>query len=176
MNQIRRILIACALIVGAVAITKGANEKESIHQDIERSPEKRIDALIACECESRTNLNLRRTYWCPSCRVITVNGKLCREGETINGFKITSITKETIVFLCPEGHSLELPPNIGPVKVTAIYWSPVDPLATINDENYRVGDTVNGHTIIEIRKTEVVFRDPQGEEVVKVLLPRTIEI
>ena len=53
------------------------------------------------------------------------------------------------------------------LKLTAIYWNPHDPLVTINDENYRVGDKVNGFTILEIRKTEIVFRSPAGEKIVK---------
>jgi len=53
------------------------------------------------------------------------------------------------------------------VVLSAIYWSAADPLVTIDDENYHVGDKVNGFTILEIRKTEVVFRSPAGEKVVK---------
>jgi len=53
------------------------------------------------------------------------------------------------------------------VKLSAIYWNPQDPLITIDDENYRVGDKVKGFTILEIRKTEVVFRSPLGDKVIK---------
>lgn len=53
------------------------------------------------------------------------------------------------------------------VKLKAIYWNPVDPLITIGDENYRVGEKINGFTIVEIRKTAVIFRSPLGEQVVK---------
>jgi len=53
------------------------------------------------------------------------------------------------------------------VELSGIYWSPSDPLATINGENYHVGDLIQGHRILEIRKTEVVFEDPMGEKVVK---------
>jgi hypothetical protein len=53
------------------------------------------------------------------------------------------------------------------LEVNAIDWQEKDPLVTINDENYRVGDTFRGYTIIEIRETEVVFRDPLGEKVIK---------
>lgn len=52
------------------------------------------------------------------------------------------------------------------VKLSAIYWSSHDPLVTIDNENYRVGDKVKGFTITEIRKTEVVFRSPFGEKTV----------
>lgn len=53
------------------------------------------------------------------------------------------------------------------LKLSAIYWNPSDPLVTINDENYRVGDIVNGYKILEIRKTEVLFINSQGEKSVK---------
>ena len=53
------------------------------------------------------------------------------------------------------------------VELKAIYWNPRDPLVTLGDENYRVGEKVQGFTIMEIRKTEVVFRSPLGETVVK---------
>ena len=59
--------------------------------------------------------------------------------------------------------------NAGKLKIelNAIYWSPTDPIVTIDDENYYVGDMIQNHRIIEIRKTEVVFEDPMGEKVVK---------
>ena len=60
--------------------------------------------------------------------------------------------------------------NAGKLKeidLSAIYWNPTDPIVTINDENYHVGDMIENHRIIEIRKTEVVFEDPMGEKVVK---------
>ena len=53
------------------------------------------------------------------------------------------------------------------IKLSGIYWSPTDPIATINGENYHIGESVLGHRIIGIRKTEVVFEDPMGEKVVK---------
>ena len=53
------------------------------------------------------------------------------------------------------------------IKLNAIYWNPTDPLVTIDNENYRVGDKVQGFTILEIRQTEVVFRSPLGDKVVK---------
>ncbi len=58
-------------------------------------------------------------------------------------------------------------PNELEIKLTAIYWNPRDPLVTIDGENYYVGDKVKGFTILEIRKTEVVFRSPAGEKIVK---------
>lgn len=59
--------------------------------------------------------------------------------------------------------------NIDSVQLNAIYWNPTNPLVTINDENYRVGNTVNGYKILEIREAEVVFRSPQGKVVVREL-------
>jgi hypothetical protein len=53
------------------------------------------------------------------------------------------------------------------VELKAIYWNPREPLVTLGNENYRVGEKVQGFTIMEIRKTEVVFRSPLGETVVK---------
>ncbi len=58
-------------------------------------------------------------------------------------------------------------PNALNIVLSAIYWNPTEPLVTIDDENYYVGDKVKGFTILEIRKTEVVFRSPMGEKVVK---------
>jgi len=52
------------------------------------------------------------------------------------------------------------------IELSAIYWNSHDPIATINDENYHVGEVIQGHRIIEIRETEVVFEDPMGEKVV----------
>ncbi len=53
------------------------------------------------------------------------------------------------------------------VELKAIYWSTRDPIVTIGDENYKVGEKIGGFTIEEIRKTEVVFRSPFGDKVVK---------
>ena len=59
-------------------------------------------------------------------------------------------------------------PNKLNIKLSAIYYSTQDPLVTIDDENYRVGDKIKGgFTILEIRKTEVVFRSPLGDKIVK---------
>lgn len=52
------------------------------------------------------------------------------------------------------------------IELSAIYWNSHDPIATINGENYHVGEFINGYKIIEIRKTEVVFEDPMGEKVI----------
>jgi hypothetical protein len=53
------------------------------------------------------------------------------------------------------------------IELSGIYWIPADPIVTIDGENYKTGDLVQGHRIVEIRQTEVVFEDPLGEKVVK---------
>lgn len=53
------------------------------------------------------------------------------------------------------------------IEMNGIYWSKHDPIVTINNENYHVGDMIQGHRILEIRKTEVLFEDPMGEKVMK---------
>lgn len=53
------------------------------------------------------------------------------------------------------------------VVLKAIYWNPSAPMITIGSENYEVGEIINGYTITEIRKTEVVFLSPLGNPVVK---------
>ena len=52
------------------------------------------------------------------------------------------------------------------INLTGIYLSR-NPIVGIDGEHYRVGDKVHGHTIMEIRETEVVFRSPLGEKVVE---------
>ena len=53
------------------------------------------------------------------------------------------------------------------IELSGIYWSAKDPIATINGENYHIGEAIQGHRIVEIRKTEVVFEDPMGDKIVK---------
>lgn len=53
------------------------------------------------------------------------------------------------------------------VVLSGIYWSPNDPIATLNGENYHTDEVIQGHRIVEIRKTEVVFEDPMGDKLVK---------
>lgn len=53
------------------------------------------------------------------------------------------------------------------VVLKAIYWNPSTPIVTIGTENYKKGEMINGHTIKEIRKTEVLFLSPQGDTVIK---------
>jgi hypothetical protein len=79
--------------------------------------------------------------------------------------KVTLITPDINPTNMQEAASQD--PNKLNVTLSAIYWNPSDPLVTIDNENYRVGDKVKGFTILEIRKTEVVFRSPLGDKVVK---------
>lgn len=105
-------IIACVLIAGIVAVIRRDGENEPVSREAaDYVPlQKRIAALPVCDCESRKQLKPQKDQWCPSCGVIEVNGKLCREGDTIYGFKIISVTAENIIFLCPEGHALKLKP------------------------------------------------------------------
>lgn len=57
----------------------------------------------------------------------------------------------------------KLKPGNLKIELSGIYWSLTDPIATINDENYHVGDQIQNHKIIEIRKNKVLFEDPMGE-------------
>jgi hypothetical protein len=52
------------------------------------------------------------------------------------------------------------------IELSGIYWSTRDPIATLDGENYHVGEMIKGHKITEIRKTEVVFESPMGEKIV----------
>jgi hypothetical protein len=53
------------------------------------------------------------------------------------------------------------------IELNGIYWSPVDPIVTINNENYYEGDQIQGYRILDIQKTKVIFEDPMGETVIK---------
>ncbi len=58
-------------------------------------------------------------------------------------------------------------PNVLNVNLSAIFWNQSDPIVTIDNENYHVGELIKGFKILEIRKTEVLFRSPTGDKVVK---------
>lgn len=53
------------------------------------------------------------------------------------------------------------------VELKAIYWIRGAPLVTIGQKNYRVGEKIDGFTIVEIRKIEVDFESPAGERITK---------
>lgn len=79
--------------------------------------------------------------------------------------EVTLITPDSPV--TNEAETVSRDPSAFSVKLKAIYWNPVDPLVTIEDENYKVGEKIHGFTIVEIRKTAVIFRSPLGEQVIK---------
>lgn len=92
-----------------------------------------------------------------------VNESKLKESGTLSNKGPTLITPD----LAPTNMNEESDPNALEFKLSAIYWSPRDPLVTIDNENYNEGDKVKGFTILEIRKTEVIFRSPAGETVIK---------
>jgi hypothetical protein len=59
--------------------------------------------------------------------------------------------------------------TIQPLKadLDGIYWSPSNPLVSINDETYRIGDIIQGYEIIKIDKTVVHFQASDGTIVLK---------
>lgn len=59
--------------------------------------------------------------------------------------------------------------RIDPLKVDleGIYWSPNNPLVSINEETYRVGDIIQGYEIIQIGKMAVLFQSPDGTVIEK---------
>jgi hypothetical protein len=61
------------------------------------------------------------------------------------------------------------PEKISPLKVNldGIYWNAKNPLISIGDETYRVGDVIQGYEIVRINKTTVQFRAPDGSLIVK---------
>jgi len=73
------------------------------------------------------------------------------------------ITPEVVVI--EEKRPVEPPSLKG--KLEAIYWSPANPLATIDGETYRVGDTLQGFEIVAIEKSTVHLKGGDGKVVVK---------
>jgi len=59
--------------------------------------------------------------------------------------------------------------QVMPLTVTldGVYWSPKNPLASIDGETYRVGDIIQGYEIVSIGKTSVQFQSSSGIIVVK---------
>ncbi|MDF7808433.1 hypothetical protein P4E94_13345 [Pontiellaceae bacterium B12219] len=80
--------------------------------------------------------------------------------------------KEAVTLIVPEIVIVEEkkePEKIGALKVNidGIYWSPKNPLVSIGDETYRIGDVVQGYEIVRINKTTVHFQAPDGTLVVQ---------
>lgn len=94
------------------------------------------------------------------------------DNEHVDENALKGIMAPTVTLITPD----IMPTNMGEaanqdsgklkIKLSAIYWNPNDPIVTINGENYRVGEMIQNHRIIEIRKTEVIFEDPMGEKVI----------
>lgn len=95
------------------------------------------------------------------------------EKGVVDVVKLSAITAPRVTLITPDvtptnmQEAADQDPNKLNVKLSAIYWNSHDPLVTIDNENYRVGDKVKGFSILEIRQTEVVFRSPLGDKVVK---------
>lgn len=70
------------------------------------------------------------------------------------------VTNESIPGVAEDPKKLE-------IRLSAIYWNARAPLATIDGETYRAGETVKGFKIVEIRETEVEFKGPLGDTVIK---------
>ena len=95
------------------------------------------------------------------------------EQGVVSDVALSGVTAPSVKLIVPQVNPTNMQeaadqdPNKLNVKLSGIYWSERDPLVSIDGENYRVGDKIHGFTILEIRKTEVVFRSPLGEKIVK---------
>ncbi len=54
-------------------------------------------------------------------------------------------------------------PALSDLTVTGIVWDKANPLAVINGEVHTIGDTINGHTILNIRESSVVLSMGEGK-------------
>lgn len=59
--------------------------------------------------------------------------------------------------------------EVSPLRsvLEAIYWNKTNPLATLDGETYRVGDSLQGYEIVAINKSTVHFKGGDGKVVVK---------
>lgn len=95
------------------------------------------------------------------------------EKGIVDGAALAAVAAPRVTLITPDidptnmQEAASQDPNKLNISLSAIYWSPQDPLVTIDNDNYRIGDKISGFTIMEIRKTEVVFRSPLGDKVVK---------
>ena len=95
------------------------------------------------------------------------------EKGVVSDVALSGVTAPSVKLIVPQVNPTNMQeaadqdPNKLNVKLSGIYWSERDPLVSIDGDNYRVGDKIHGFTILEIRKTEVVFRSPLGEKVIK---------
>lgn len=77
---------------------------------------------------------------------------------------VTLIVPEVVIL--EEGNPSGSPAKLN-VQLDGIYWSPSNPLVSINKETYRVGDIVQGHEIVSIGKTSVQLQSSDGTIIVK---------
>lgn len=95
------------------------------------------------------------------------------DNELVEKKELTGTMAPVVTLITPDimptnmGEAGQQEPSTFEVELSGIYWSAHDPIVTINDENYHTGEVIQGHTIVEIRRTEVVFEDPMGERLVK---------
>ncbi len=101
--------------------------------------------------------------------VQTVDAILDKDAEAINA----ADKKRTVTLIVPEIVIVEDRKNGSEkqsslnIALDGIYWNPDSPLATIDGETYREGDTIQGYTIIEIGKRSVRFKGKDGTIVEK---------
>ena len=55
------------------------------------------------------------------------------------------------------------------LKLEGISWNKEKPLAVINDKIMRVGESIGSAKLIEIREEEVIFKDGEGEFILKLI-------
>ncbi len=94
-----------------------------------------------------------------------VSAMLHRDEQTLVEMKtaapvVTLIVPEVVIVEKKENTPLN-------ANLEGIYWSPSNPLVGIDGETYQVGDLVQGYKIIEIGKTSVRFKGPDGKTIVK---------
>ncbi len=103
--------------------------------------------------------------------VRTVRALLGNDAEELAAIREARKTA-TVTLIVPEVVILEQKTdgqNVAPLKVTldGVYWSPSNPLASIDGETYRVGDVIQGYEIVRIDKTSVQFQSSDGTIVKK---------
>jgi hypothetical protein len=103
--------------------------------------------------------------------VRTVDALLRNDAEELEAMRQAQ-QSQVVTLIVPEVVIVEEkknPEKISPLKVNldGIYWNAKNPLISIGDETYRVGDVIQGYEIVRINKTTVQFRAPDGSLVVK---------
>ncbi|MDF7799997.1 hypothetical protein P4C99_11025 [Pontiellaceae bacterium B1224] len=103
--------------------------------------------------------------------VRTVDAILRNDAEELEAIRsaqrtqvVTLIVPEVVIIEERAGAAKAKPLNI---SLDGIYWSPNNPLVSIGDETYRIGDVLQGYEIIGINKTTVQFQAADGTLIVK---------